>query len=296
MRDGGRSDRHAEANSEHQFQPGVTRQSTAIPTRGGGLPHSEVVLRCAQKGRSLTAYPFPDRPGVIQTETDTDTHQCGQAAERVADVTGGDFLGDQVEAEDRERGEGEQRQVNQYDLARIDLCAQKDRGYHEEHQAQHGEVGQVRGHMEGRFEFHVEGQIGFPDFRQKFPGGLDRALGPAMLLRFEGTHFDRQFGGSDDVRQINEAPALHLGPVGQIQIFRQRIVLPAAGIVDACATPDSCRTVEIEEATGEVARTVFNDEMSIQKNRLHPCQQGMVSVQMSPAGLHHTDPVLGECR
>ncbi len=54
-----------------------------------------------------------------------------------------------------------------------------------------------------------------------------------MLLGLEAVHVNRQLGGRDDVRQENKFPTGELRAVTKIQIFGQRIVLPAARFIDA---------------------------------------------------------------
>ena len=79
--------------------------------------------------------------------------------------------------------------------------------------------------------------------RQQLETRLHRALGPAVLLRLEGVHLHRHFGRGDEVGQEDELPALQLRAVAQVEIFGQRVVLPAAGIVDgrAAARCRPCR-------------------------------------------------------
>ncbi len=74
-----------------------------------------------------------------------------------------------------------------------------------------------------------------------------RALGPAVLLALEAVHVRRQFRGHDDVREVNEAPALHLRAVAQVHVLGERVMLPAAGVDDAPLAPDAGGAVEVEE-------------------------------------------------
>ena len=53
-----------------------------------------------------------------------------------------------------------------------------------------------------------------------------------MLLRFERVHLDRQFRRRHVVGQEDELPAAQLRAIAEIEIFGQRVVLPAAGIHD----------------------------------------------------------------
>ncbi len=131
----------------------------------------------------------------------------------------------------------------------------------------------------------MPGQVGCQHARQELLAGLHRALGPAVLLVLEGVHLDRHFGQRDQVLQVDEAPALHLGAVGQIEVLRQGVVLPAPGIVDRGTAPDAGRAVEVEEAPGTAATAVLDDEVPIEQHRLHLRQQRVLTVDVAPACL-----------
>ena len=124
---------------------------------------------------------------------------------------------------------------------------------------------------------------------QQLQAGLDRALGPAMLLGLERVHLDRHFGRRHDVGQEEETPSEQLGPVAQVEVLGQRVVLPAAGVVDGLAAPDAGGAIEIEKAPRAVAAAVFEDEVGIEQDRLDFGQQRVVLVDVPPARLHHAD-------
>src|SRR4030095_14798008 len=86
------------------------------------------------------------------------------------------------------------------------------------------------------------------------------------------------------------------GAVAQIEILGERIVLPAARVVNRRAPPDAGRAVEIEEQAAAVASAVLEDEMTVQENGLNLRQQRVVFVDMAPARLHHADLRLREVR
>ena len=67
--------------------------------------------------------------------------------------------------------------------------------------------------MPGRLELNRERQLTPPDARQQLLAGLDGTLGPAMLLRFEAVHVDRQLRRRDDIGKINEFPARKLSAI-----------------------------------------------------------------------------------
>ena len=89
-----------------------------------------------------------------------------------------------------------------------------------------------------------------------------------MLLRLERVHLDRHFGRRDDVGHEHEPPAAQLRAVAEVEILGQRVVLPAAGVVDRRAPPDAGRAVEIEEAPAAVAAAVLEHEMAVEQDRL----------------------------
>ena len=114
-----------------------------------------------------------------------------------------------------------------------------------------------------------------------------------MLLRLERVHLDRDFSRRDDVGEKYETPACELGSVAEIEIFGQRIVLPAAGGSDRLPPPDARRPVEIEEVPGAIAGAVFQHEVGVEQNRLNLRQERVVLVDMPPARLHHADSAVG---
>jgi len=87
------------------------------------------------------------------------------------------------------------------------------------------------------------------------------------LLRLEGVHLDRQLRRRDQIRQEQELPAAQLRAVAQVEIFGERVVLPAAGVVDRHAAPDAGRAVEVEETPAAVARAVLEHEVAERAKR-----------------------------
>ena len=94
-----------------------------------------------------------------------------------------------------------------------------------------------------------------------------------MLLRLEGVHFHRQLRRRDDVRQKQKSPALDLCAIAQVEVFRQRVVIPAAGFLDTRAPPDARRAVEIEEPTRPGPRGLLDEKVTVQQHRLNPGEQ-----------------------
>src|SRR5215831_3240428 len=89
-------------------------------------------------------------------------------------------------------------------------------------------------------------------------------------------------------------PSAQLRSVGQIQVLGERVVLPAAGIVNGAATPDARGAVEVEEAAGSVARGVLDDEVAVEEDRLRLSEDGELAIEVPPTHLHHSNPLVGE--
>src|SRR5947207_12328041 len=64
-------------------------------------------------------------------------------------------------------------------------------------------------------------------------------------------------------------------------------MLPAARLFNARFSPESGRSVEIEKTTAARASGLFEHEMTVEKHRLHPGEQGIAAIQMAPARLNH---------
>src|SRR5439155_15713949 len=92
----------------------------------------------------------------------------------------------------------------------------------------------------------------------------------------------------------DELPAEQLRAVAEVEILRQRVVLPAARRIDRLAAPDAGRPVEVEEAAAAMAGPVLEDEMGGEQDRLDPGQQGVIVIDVAPARLHHPDAVARE--
>src|SRR6266481_6737499 len=126
--------------------------------------------------------------------------------------------------------------------------------------------------MSGSLELDRKGQLATPDTWQQFLTCLNGPLRPAMLLRLEAVHVHWQLRRRYDVGKIDEFPARKLSTITQIEVFAQRIVLPASALLYARTPPQPGRSVEIEKPAATAARGLFKQQMSIQKDRLHPCE------------------------
>ena len=71
-------------------------------------------------------------------------------------------------------------------------------------------------------------------------------------------------------------------------------MLPAAGVGDGRAAPDSGRAVEVEEESGAVAAAVLEHEVAVEQDRLNLRQQRVVLIDVTPARLDHRHLRIGE--
>jgi hypothetical protein len=123
--------------------------------------------------------------------------------------------------------------------------------------------------MEKSFGLHAKRYWRAQDAGKELSAGLDRTLRPAVLLRLERVHLHRHLCGGDDVRDEHEAPAAELSTVAEIEIFRERIVLPASGVGNGGPTPNACSAVEVEEPPRAIATTVLEHEVTIEQDGLN---------------------------
>src|SRR5439155_22427023 len=71
-------------------------------------------------------------------------------------------------------------------------------------------------------------------------------------------------------------------------------MLPAARLFNARFSPESGRSVEVEKATTARARGLFEHKMAVEKHRLHPGEQGIAAIQMTPPRLNHPNFRIGK--
>ena len=198
-------------------------------------------------------------------------------------------LGGEVEGRDAERGAEEERQIDHQHLAHAVGGAQDEVGQQQQREQEQQRIGEVVGQVEEGLGLLREGRVRPQDARQELARDLDRALGPAELLRLEGRHLDGQLGRRGDLGQVDEAPAAQLRPVRQIHVLGQGVVVPAAGVDDGRAPPQPGGAVEVEEAAGAVAAGVLHDEVAVEHQGLRLGQRREVAVDVLPAALHHRD-------
>ena len=94
--------------------------------------------------------------------------------------------------------------------------------------------------------------------------------------------------------EVDELPAGELGAVGEIDIFGEGIVLPAACGIDGLFSPEAGGAVEVDPTGGAVSRGVFDDEVSVEEDGLAAGEEGIAAVEVFPACLDHADAGVGE--
>src|SRR4029079_18141333 len=119
---------------------------------------------------------------------------------------------------------------------------------------------------------------------------------PGLLLPFEGVKLDRDLRRWDHAWHEHESPAAQLRAIAEVEIFGERVVLPAAGVVDRRPPPHAGGAVEVEEPAAAVAAAVLEDEMAVEQDRLDLGEQRVVLVDVPPARLHHRDFAVAEVR
>ena len=219
-----------------------------FPTHSSPSPFDAVLRRAGELGL-LVEQRLEHRPRVVDAEADADRHQERQVARARAPVVMNLPLTDHVEIAHREGRREEQRHVDEQHLVPAHVVADHHRREHQHRQHAHQRVVEVRRQVKERLGLDAERHVGGEDARQQLAAGLNRAFRPAVLLRLERVHLDRHLGRGDDVRREHEPPAAQLRPVAQVEILGQRVVLPAAGVVDGGAPPDAGGAVEVEEAS-----------------------------------------------
>ncbi len=108
-------------------------------------------------------------------------------------------------------------------------------------------------------------------------------------IGFEAVHVHGELGSALDMREVEKLPAFELRAIRKVGVFGERVVLPAAGIVNGFAAPHAGGAIEVEERAAAGAGSVLDDEMAVKKNRFHVGQQGIVAIKVRPARLHHAD-------
>jgi hypothetical protein len=81
--------------------------------------------------------------------------------------------------------------------------------------------------------------------------------------------------------------AAQLRTIGQVQIFRQCVVLPAASVSDHLFAPNSAGSCEVEQTSRREPRLVFDHVVAVEQQGLSARQQRVFAVQVCPTGLHH---------
>src|SRR5690606_4196240 len=162
---------------------------------------------------------------------------------------------------------------------------------HDEHTKEHGAVQKVHHAMELGLERNV---LRLDDA----PNGLSKVFGtpfvPTKLLGTGGTDHHGKLSRRFHIFQIFELPVFQLCTVAQIEIFGEGIAFPVACVEDTFLSPDSGGTVKVDEVSFGVSSHLFQSKVGIQCKGLDSGQGGVITVDVSPTGLHHTDFLIFE--
>src|SRR5206468_8876449 len=77
-------------------------------------------------------------------------------------------------------------------------------------------------------------------------------------------------------------------------VLGEGIMLPATRFRNARFAPEAGRAVEIKEASAPAACDLLEEQMTIEKHRLHACEKGIATVEVAPARLDHADLRISE--
>lgn len=150
--------------------------------------------------------------------------------------------------------------------------------------------------MDHRLLLHGEPPGAAQQFREELARRLNPPLGPPPLLDLEGPRLVRQLRGNPDVLEEDEAPALHLRAVADVEVLGEGVRLPSARVLEAAAPPHAGGAVEVEEETTPVASSVLEEEVPVEQQALRAREPVGVFVEVIPAGLNHPDARLLEGR
>jgi len=231
---------------------------------------------------------------LVDAHPDPERHDEGQVLQPFPPGDADLALAGDVEQHHADSGGPEERKIQQQHLIPAVLEADHHAHRHQHGEQDHQRVREIRAEVEEGLHLHLPGEIAAQDPWQQLARGLDAALRPAVLLGLESVHFHRHFRRRDDLGQVDEPPASELRAIAEVQVLRQRVVLPPAGILDGRATPDARGAVEIEEPAAAVARRVLDDEVPVEEDGLCLGQVRVLAVEMLPADLHHADPFVSK--
>src|SRR5262245_49276482 len=98
--------------------------------------------------------------------------------------------------------------------------------------------------MAGGGDFAPPREMRAPDGPDQLAGALGEALVPAMLLGAPGGEIIGQLARHAHAHQDRRAPTLEMDAIAEIEILRQCIRMPAAGVLDGAPAPEATGAVE----------------------------------------------------
>src|SRR5215207_4872497 len=100
-----------------------------------------------------------------------------------------------------------------------------------------------------------------------------------MLLGLKAIHIDGKLGRHDGLRQVNKLPAFHLRSVAEVEVFSQRVIVPAARIGYAGFAPNTGGAVEVKKSAAATSGGLLEEEVAIEEKGLHLREEGILAVQ-----------------
>jgi len=85
-----------------------------------------------------------------------------------------------------------------------------------------------------------------------------------------------------------------LSPNAQVEVFGEGVGLPASGVFDGRFPPHPRRSVELQKEVAGHAPGLFDGEVYIELQGLQAGDEGVVLVEVLPAGLHHAHPFVAK--
>src|SRR5262249_9637831 len=156
-------------------------------------------LRGAVKYPRSTAQPFQHSPRVVDRETDSESEHQRNVAKPARPIPPRFPLRvNEIEEDGGGRDDQENRVRDREEDAPALVTGDHD-GIDDEREEKNENVRNVDREMEGRFQLDAKRRIRPPDRRKELPRDLDRTFDPAVLLRLERVHLDRELARASDV-------------------------------------------------------------------------------------------------
>lgn len=212
------------------------------------------------------------RPAEQGRETGAQHQRTRRPPNRLFPASAPSPRGGQVVGDEGAGRTGEQGQVEPPEFVHAQPSPGK-RGRDDEEREREGQgVGELTAEMHDGLELDDGAKGAAEHAGKQLARGLDAALRPAPLLHQERGGGAREFGRHPYFVPQYEAPPRHLGPVADVKVLGQRVVMPSAGVRQRLPAPHPRRTVELEEPAATVPPPLLDEEVAVQQKRLRARQ------------------------